>query len=233
MLLRMLEHTTLGRRSLWGYGSVHSVLIFELPENFCVPLSLLIWSLTCRTEASFAMVQYLAKGRGHYFRKILWVVWLEKLVLVCFSNSLANCFKTWTLGHFAYGFQINSSLYGVYQPLPGFLYWWPLVNWVMQVQILSWTPRDLYSDLDGRKVLLCAGIQCWLVLVFLFSVTARAWSSGLIFLMKNLHLSNQLVWFACAARCWTLITSVLGYVPHSWYIVALCCKKGGDFKNSN
>lgn len=48
------------------------------------------------------------------------------------------------------------------------------------------------QNLDGRKVLLCAGIQCGLVLVFLLSVTARAWRSGQKrWSMKNLHLSNQ------------------------------------------
>lgn len=128
MLLRVLEHTVLGRRSLWSYEWVHSVLIFELYENFCIPFSVLIWSLTCRTEASFATVQYSAKGRGHFFMKILWVVWLENLVLVCFCDSLADCFKSWSLGYFTYGFQINSSLYGLCQYLPYFFSWCPLVN---------------------------------------------------------------------------------------------------------
>lgn len=128
MALRVLEHTVLGRRSLWGYGSAHSVLMYELPGNFCVPLSVLIWHWTCRTEASFAIVHYSAKGRGHYFRKILWALWLENLVLVCFCNSLADCFKTWRLARFMYGFQINSSLYGLCQSLPSFFSWWPLVN---------------------------------------------------------------------------------------------------------
>lgn len=96
--------------------------------EFLWPLSVLIWSLTCRREASFATVQYSAKGRGHYFRKILWIVQLEKLVLVCFCNSLADCFKTWSLGHFTDAFQINSSLYGLCQSLPYFFSWWHLVN---------------------------------------------------------------------------------------------------------
>lgn len=128
MLLRVLEHTVLGGRSLWGCGSAHSVLMYELSGNFCVPLSVLIWSWTGRTEAGFAIVQYSAKGRDHYFRKILWAVWLENLVLVCFYNSLADCFKTWSLARFMCGFQINSSLYGLCQSLPCFFSWWPLVN---------------------------------------------------------------------------------------------------------
>lgn len=173
ILLRVLEHTVLGRRSLWGYGSVHSVLMYELPGNFCIPLSVLIWSLTCRTEASFAIVQYSAKGRGHYFRQILWAVWLENLVLVCFCNSLADCFKTWRLGNFVYGFQINSSLYRLCQSAIFFFpgdFWWIKTSHASPDPKLNSKGLVLWpQNLDGRKALLCAGIQCGLVLVFLLS----------------------------------------------------------------
>lgn len=107
--------------------------------------------------------------------------------------------------------------------------WWTKTSHACSDSKLNSKGHELWSqNLDGRKVLFCAGIQCGLSSCFLWLLGPE----GQVRKDDGWKISIcpiSFLWFAFAVRCWTLITSVLSCID----ALDTCCRKGGDVKNSN